>query len=203
MSWRQVFTLRMLAVMSALVLQACGSAPAPRLSAGGPAGAQYPGIACAPFARELSGIALYGDAASWWDQASGQYRRDNRPILGAALVFRREQRLPAGHVSVVSRLLGPRQIQVTQANWVPGQLDEDQLVVDVSERNDWTLVRVWYPPVNQLGAHSYPAYGFIDPPIATTRDDIARTTPIAASVSLESSRGRPPPRARQIAQGHG
>ncbi len=203
MNSAHVSVLRAVGLLALLALQACGSAPAPAFTASAPAGPHYPGISCAPFARELSGIALYGDAASWWDQASGQYRRDSQPVLGAALVFRREQRLPAGHVSVVSRLLGPRQIQVTQANWVPGELDEDQLVVDVSERNDWSLVRVWYPPVNQLGAHSYAAFGFVHPPIATTRDDITRTTPIAASVSLESSRGRPLPRARRMAQSHG
>ena len=108
---------------------------------------------------------------------------------------------PSGHVSVVSRLLGPRQLLVTQANWVPGELDEDQLVVDVSERNDWTEVRVWWPPIGQLGAHAYPAYGFIQPPVPETRDELTKTARTAANIAVSSATGRPPPRARQIALG--
>ena len=183
------------------VLAACGGAPRPEFSAATAHGSSYPGITCAPFARELSGIALYGDAATWWDSAAGRYRRDSRPVLGAALVFRRESRLPAGHVSVVSRLVGPRQILVTQANWVAGELDEDQLVVDVSPANDWTEVRVWWPPVSQLGAHAYPTFGFILPPAQATAEELARTARIAARIALTAGTGRPPPRARQLAGG--
>jgi surface antigen len=192
--------LRLFAVLAACAVSACASGTR-SISAGGPAGLSYPGITCAPFARELSGIALYGDAATWWDGAAGRYNRSSRPVLGAALVFRREQRLASGHVSVVSRILGPRQIQVTQANWVAGELDEDQLVVDVSERNDWTEVRVWWPPVGQLGSHPYPTYGFIEPPMPATREQITRATRIAANLALTSGVGRPLPRARQMAGG--
>jgi hypothetical protein len=190
-----------LVLLAPLGLAACGGASNSAPSAYAGPGTPYPGIDCAPFARELSGIALYGDAASWWDQATGRYRRANQPVLGAALVFRRENRLPAGHVSVVSRLLGPRQIQVTQANWVHGELDEDQLVVDVSEANDWTEVRVWWPPVGQLGAHQYPTYGFIHPPVAATHDELAKTANLAAQLSLSATTGRPAPRAREMAKG--
>lgn len=156
---------------------------------------RVPGISCAPFARELSGIALYGDAAEWWDQASGRYARGDRPILGSVLVFRRSARLRSGHVSVVSRILGPRRVQVTQANWVPGELDRDQLVVDVSADNDWSLVRVWYPPVRKLGVHQYATYGFILPRRPATHDELLRATGPAARYALETQ-GRPPPRAR-------
>lgn len=186
---------RCVALMAVLVLAACGS-PAQRyrnLSMG--ASSRHPGISCAPFARELSGIALYGDADGWWSGAAGRYTRASRPMLGSVLVFSRQDRLPSGHVSVVSRLLGDRQLQVTQANWVRGQLDEDQLVVDLSERNDWTLVRVWYPPVGQLGAHDYITYGFIHPDRPATHDQLARATAAAARYALDT-RGRPVPRAR-------
>ncbi len=154
-----------------------------------------PGVACAPFARELSGIALYGDAADWWHQAGGRYQRADRPMLGSVLVFRRSGRLPSGHVSVVSRILDARRVQVTQANWVPGELDRDQLVVDVSGENDWSSVRVWYPPVRQLGIHSYATYGFILPRRPATHDELLRATAPAARYALDT-RGRPPPRAR-------
>jgi surface antigen len=182
------------------LLSACagGGHGAPLASDGG---AVYPGINCAPFARELSGIALYGDAASWWDQAAGHYVRASRPRLGSALVLRREPRLPSGHVSVVSRILGPRQIQVTQANWVAGELALDQLVVDVSERNDWTEVRVWWPPIGQLGSHPYPAYGFIEAPGTASHEELVNTAPTAARLALTSNVGRPPPRARLMASG--
>jgi surface antigen len=192
--------LRLALLLLAGTLSACaggGSGPLASTSSG----TAYPGIACAPFARELSGIALYGDAATWWDQANGRYVRASRPQLGSALVFRRESRLPSGHVSVVSRILGPRQIQVTQANWVAGQLNEDQLVVDTSERNDWTEVRVWWPPIGQLGSHGYPTFGFIQPPVVATREEIVRATPTAAHLALTANIGRPPPRARLLASG--
>lgn len=192
-------SLRSLMLLAPLGLAACGGSSGTPTAAYSP-GTPYPGIDCAPFARELSGIALYGEAASWWDQAAGRYRRGTQPMLGAALVFRREDRLPSGHVSVVSRLLGPRQIQVTQANWVHGALNEDQLVVDVSERNDWTVVRVWWPLVGQLGSHEYATYGFILPPTPATHDELANAAALAAQLALSSNFGRPPPRARELSR---
>jgi surface antigen len=174
-------------------LAACGAPSGYRSESGGP---RVAGISCAPFARELSGVALYGDAADWWDAADGRYDRSNEPRIGSVLVLRREQRLPSGHVSVVSRVLGARQIEVIQANWVPGQLDVDQLVVDVSPQNDWSVVRVWWPPVGQLGSHEYEAYGFIHAPGAATHDGLARAAPVAARLSLTSMHGRPLPQAR-------
>jgi hypothetical protein len=177
----------------AAALSACASGPrtGPNLAAT----SEHPGLTCAPFARELSGIALYGDADTWWDAAAGRYSRDDRPAVGGVLVLRRSGRLPTGHVAVVSRVLTPRQILVIQANWVPGELDEDQLVVDVSERNDWTEVRVWYPPINQMGSHAYEAYGFILPPQPATHEELVRATPPAVRFAI-SSEGRQPPRAR-------
>jgi surface antigen len=182
-----------LCVPLALVLAGCGTSErtGPWLAAA----SSHPGLTCAPFARELSGLALYGDADTWWSAAAGQYPRSSHPEPGAVLVFQRSSRLPTGHVSVVSRLLTPRQILVIQANWVPGELDEDQLVVDVSERNDWTELRVWYPPVNQMGSHVYAAYGFILPPRPASHEELVRATEPAATYALES-RGRAPPRAR-------
>jgi hypothetical protein len=177
----------------ALLLAGCGTWPqtGPFLAAS----SRHPGLTCAPFARELSGLSIYGDADTWWDEAAGRYTRANHPEPGAVLVLQRSDRLPAGHVSVVSRLLTPRQILVIQANWVPGELDEDQLVVDVSERNDWTEVRVWYPPINQMGSHVYGAYGFILPPRPATHEELVRATQPAALYAIESH-GRQPPRTR-------
>jgi hypothetical protein len=137
------------------------------------------GLECAPFARALTGVQLRGDAYAWWDGAAGRYDRTARPATGSVLVFRRDERLPYGHVAVVSRVLSARQIVVTQANWVHHRVTEDQPVVDVSAANDWTLVRVWWPPAGQMGSHEYPAYGFIRPDRALSHDEIASATPRA------------------------
>lgn len=187
--------LRFALLLALLALSACGGGGSARPDYAMGGGVRVPGITCAPFARELSGIALYGDAADWWPQARGRYRRGSEPELGGVLVFRRSGRLPSGHVSVVSRILDSRRVLVTQANWVPGELDRDQLVVDVSEDNDWSLVRVWYPPVHKLGTHAYPTYGFIQPYRPATPGELERATMPAARFALDT-RGRPPPRAR-------
>ena len=154
-----------------LLLAACGSGErtGPNLAAA----QSYPGLTCAPFARALTGVALSGDAADWWAEASGRYARVSQPEVGGVLVFRRASRLHSGHVSVVSRVLDQRHIDVIQANWVPDELDEDQLVVDVSPHNDWTEVRVWYPPTNQMGTRAYATYGFILPPARLGHDALA------------------------------
>jgi surface antigen len=155
------------------------------------ASSRHPGVLCAPFARELSGLPLYGDADTWWTQAAGRYDRGSDPQSGAVLVFRRSARLASGHVAVVSRVLGTRQVQVTQANWNPGQVDQDQLVVDVSERNDWSAVRVWYTPGRQMGSGTYATYGFIQPPRTAQHDELAQATERAARYALNTD-GRPP-----------
>ncbi len=129
-------------------------------------------IECAPFARQVSGIQLYGDAAAWWDQASGRYDRGSDPVEGGVLVFRRSGRLPSGHVSVVARLVSSREVHVTQANWVHQRITRDEPVVDVSPGNDWTRVRVWWAPSNTLGSTVYSTYGFIVPDSPRPRSDL-------------------------------
>ena len=165
-----------------LLLAACGGSR-PRTGPNLAETHSYPGLSCAPFARALTGMALSGDAAEWWPEASGRYARTATPVVGGVLVFHRSSRLPYGHVSVVSRVLGDRRIHVIQANWMPGELDEDQLIVDVSPYNDWTEVRVWYPPGNQMGTHVYATYGFIVPPTPLGHDALAARAEPAARVA--------------------
>ncbi|WP_149535882.1 CHAP domain-containing protein [Siccirubricoccus phaeus] len=144
-----------------LLLAACGTSrrtpPAPTGAAGE--------WSCVPYARQRSGIPLRGDAWEWWEAASGQYRRERRPRPGSVLVLMRTSRLPRGHLSVVSRVISAREIRVDHANWASGRakgrVATDQPVLDVSPGNDWSLVRIWYPRVNDFGASRYPAYGFI------------------------------------------
>lgn len=156
------------------VVALAGCSGGPRTGANLSATYSHPGLSCAPFARALTGLALSGDAADWWSQADGRYTRVSTPSVGGVLVFRRTGRLRSGHVSVVSDVLDARRIHVIQANWMPGELDIDQLVVDVSETNDWTVVRVWYPPGDQLGSHAYSTYGFILSPAPRSHDILSR-----------------------------
>lgn len=121
---------------------------------------------CAPFAREFSGIQLFGNAATWWSQAEGRYERGVTPRVGAVLSFQATSHMRAGHVAVVSEVVGERIIRVTHANWSPingrrGQVEQNVEVVDVSPANDWSQVRVWYAPLGNLGNSAYPANGFI------------------------------------------
>src|ERR1700722_4591307 len=167
---------RLCPILLLLTLAACG--------ASGPGGnGDYVGgsvaVECAPFARALSGVRLSGDAADWWDEADGQYSRSLAPEVGSVLVLRRSGRLPSGHVAVVSQVLGQREILVTQANWVHHRVSEDQPVIDVSAANDWTLVRIWWPPVAQMGVSEYAAFGFIRSDRPASHDQLIATTPRA------------------------
>lgn len=123
-------------------------------------------IQCAPYARHVSGIELYGSAWTWWSSAQGQYDRGQRPAVGAALVFKKQKGMPNGHVAVVTQILGAREIRVDHANWAPkhgpkGWVQHGARVIDVSAKNDWSQVRVWYPPIHDFGSKNYPVYGFI------------------------------------------
>jgi surface antigen len=124
-------------------------------------------VSCVPYARARSGIQLSGDAWAWWDAAAGRYERGRAPRPGSVLVIARTGRLPSGHVAVVTRVLGRRELLVDHANWASGaakgRIATDQRVVDVSAANDWSLVRVWYPPIGELGRTAYPARGFVHP----------------------------------------
>jgi hypothetical protein len=40
---------------------------------------------CVPFARAASGIQIYGDAWTWWEQADGKYERGTVPRVGAPI----------------------------------------------------------------------------------------------------------------------
>jgi surface antigen len=120
-------------------------------------------LTCVPYARAVSGIDLTGDADTWWDEAAGRYPRTQIPQTGAVLVFAPHGDMTSGHLAVVTSLVGPREILVTQSNWLPDRIEHDQPVIDVSAGNDWTEVRVWYEPTDAMGSTIYPTYGFILP----------------------------------------
>jgi surface antigen len=121
---------------------------------------------CVPFAREASGIRIYGDAWTWWGQAEGKYDRGHVPRIGSVIVFAKTGRLPMGHVAVVSRIVERRVLMLTHANWsrqngVRGHAEQDVTLYDVSPDNDWSEVKVWYRDVEGLGGGIYPVKGFI------------------------------------------
>jgi len=121
-------------------------------------------LQCVPYARQVSGIQLYGDAHYWWGMAAGQYRRGHRPKEGAVLAFRSTGAMPGGHVAMVSDVLDDRRVLLDHANWSgPGVIEHDVLAQDISPGNDWSEVRVWYGPIGKLGSRSNPTYGFIYP----------------------------------------
>lgn len=124
---------------------------------------------CVPFAREASGIQIYGDAWTWWDQAKGRYRRGEQPRVGAVIAFARQARLPLGHVAVVSRVVEDRVLMLTHANWSRrngrrGHAEQDVTIFDVSKDNDWSQVRVWFTDADGLGSTTYSVHGFIYAP---------------------------------------
>jgi len=126
--------------------------------------ARSSGISCVPYARELSGISVAGNAWQWWDNASGQYARGFRPEAGSVLTFRGNSRMRLGHVAVVRQVVNGREVIVDHANWpgtgVRGGVSRGVTVVDVSEANNWSAVRVQLSRTGDFGS-VYPTYGFI------------------------------------------
>ena len=122
------------------------------------------GISCVPYARQVSGIMVIGNAWQWWDKAAGQYARGDQPEPGSILNFRANGRMRLGHVAVVTRVVNARQVIVDQANWpsnaMRGPISHNVAVVDVSEANNWSAVRVELAHSGGFGS-VYPTYGFI------------------------------------------
>ena len=129
---------------------------------------------CALYARAETGVALYGDAGGWWDQAQGRYQRGHVPDVGAILVFKRSGKIPSGHVAVVARIVSAHEILVDHANWYHGTVSRGMSVIDTSPSHDWTSVAVMNPPSGTHG-RDYATYGFVypgprPPEIIETRD---------------------------------
>ena len=116
---------------------------------------------CVPFARNLSGIQIRGNAETWWGKAKGLYPRGKTPAVGAVMAFSGTGKLPMGHVAVVSEVVSPREIRIDHANWKRNQVSLKMAVRDVSRNNDWSAVRV----ESQPGAFGsvYSIDGFIYP----------------------------------------
>jgi len=119
-------------------------------------------IYCVEFARIRSGIAIFGDAKTWWDHAKGQYARGADPLPGAVMVFAATRKMTLGHVAVVKRIVSNREVIVDHANWRrDGNIYLNAPVIDVSANNDWSKVRVFDARGGQMGSNVYPIKGFV------------------------------------------
>jgi hypothetical protein len=161
------------------VLSACASLPAPIVGAGSAPGAPVAPfnadapprvldtsvrLQCVPFARNASGIQIYGDANTWWRQAAGRYPRSGQPAPGSVLVTRGYNDPGRGHVAVVTEVVSSRIIRVDHANWLnAGEISVGVPVMDVSPGNDWSEIRVWHVPGGHWGGRVYSSEGFIHP----------------------------------------
>jgi surface antigen len=123
-------------------------------------------LQCVPYARQVSGIQIFGDAWTWWDQAADRYERGFRPKVGAVMAFKPHGNMRLGHVAAVSRIVNSRTVLLRHANWSPingrrGQIEDNVRAIDVSPDNDWSEVRVWFDPIQAIGGTSWPVQGFI------------------------------------------
>jgi hypothetical protein len=128
-------------------------------------GRHYAGISCVPYARSVTGIELKGNAFEWWYAAAGIYERGSRPEEGSVLNFRASGRMRLGHVAVVTQVLNSREVEIDHANWWGpgagrGGISRGIPVVDVSDNNDWSQVRVGLGHSGTFGS-VYSTYGFI------------------------------------------
>ncbi|MDB5379448.1 MAG: hypothetical protein JWR00_3894 [Rubritepida sp.] len=124
------------------------------------------GISCVPYARSVTGMEISGNGGNWWENAAGRYARGQRPQIGSVLSFPGSGGMRSGHVAVVSRVLQPRMIEIDHANWGGpgirrGTVMHNVRVMDVSDDNSWTRVRVQVGWTAETFGREYPTDGFI------------------------------------------
>lgn len=124
------------------------------------------GLSCVPYVRQVTGMDVRGNGRDWWHNAAGRYMRDNRPAVGSVMAFPGSGGMPLGHVAVVERIVSSREVLIHHANWGGpgirrGSIMRGVSVIDVSDNNDWTRVRVQVGHRNDAYGRVYPVYGFI------------------------------------------
>lgn len=128
--------------------------------------AQAMALQCVPYARQASGVQIFGNANTWWSKAEGAYARGTQPKVGAVMTFQATRGNPLGHVAMVSKIVSSREVLVDHANWSliggrRGHIERGARVIDVSAAGDWSAVRVWYATIGDMGRTTYPLHGFI------------------------------------------
>ena len=145
-------------------------------------------LQCVPFARRESGVEIYGNANTWWRQASDRYETAETPSEGAVLVLHGYRSNARGHVAVVKEIVSPRLMIVDHSNWLNGgEITRDVPVMDVSEAGDWSEVRVWHVPGRHWGGRTYRVQGFILNILA----EAARTASVEAAALRHERAGAP------------
>lgn len=149
------------------------------------------GLSCVPFARMATGMQVSGDARMWWHNAAALYRRGQVPERGAVLAFMATNGMSRGHVAVVSEVVNDRTILIDHANWGGpgirrGTVMRGVTVVDVSDRNDWTAVRVQVGHSAEAFGRTNPTYGFIYNRPLGTRILTAGATPLQETAEAPS-----------------
>ncbi len=182
-----------LAAAAALGIALAGCASGPDYSdlgdsgpSGGARARPQSTLQCVPYAREHSGVVIYGDAYTWWDKAAGKFARAASPSEGAVMVLYNYAGPNRGHVAVVRQLVDSRTIKIDHANWLDdGAIYVDDPVRDVSADNDWSQVRVFNLQMGAWGSHIYPVQGFIGPgPDAGSTDQhIAQNRPAPDAIA--------------------
>ncbi|HEY8613326.1 MAG TPA: CHAP domain-containing protein [Roseomonas sp.] len=142
------------------VLRGGRSTEAPELSSFGGR------ISCVPYVRMVTGMQVSGNGGTWWNNAAGLYQRGDNPEPGSVLVFRSSGGMRLGHVAVVDHQVDAREIIIHHANWEgpgirKGTVTRNISVIDVSDDNDWTAVRVQVGHEPGTYGRVYPTYGFI------------------------------------------
>lgn len=171
-------------------------------------GGGYGGISCVPYARQVTGMTISGNGGQWWYNASGLYARGHRPEVGSVMAFSSSGGMRAGHVAVVERVVGQREVLIHHANWGGpgirrGSIMHGVSVIDVSANNDWSQVRVQVGNSNENYGRTYAVYGFIHNRPDTGGTLVADNAPLrinaahAASLGLEEvAEAAPSPRNR-------
>jgi hypothetical protein len=143
---------------------------------------------CVPYARAHSGIQIYGDAYTWWNKAAGHFERASAPSPGAVLVLANYAGPNHAHLAVVHDILSTREIRVDHANWLnDGAVYVNDPVVDVSQNNDWSLVKVWNVRTENWGVKTYTVRGFILPTPPSATDRVARSEATSDSDESDAS----------------
>ena len=117
---------------------------------------------CVRYVRAETGVALYGAAGGWWDEAAGRYQRGQAPAVGSILVFKRTGHMRSGHVALVAKVISPQAILVDHANWYHGTVTRGVPVIDTSPNHDWTSVAVMELSSGEFGRDN-PTFGFVYP----------------------------------------
>jgi surface antigen len=157
------------------------------------------GLTCVPYARSVTGMDISGNGRDWWHNAAGRYARGQRPQVGSVLAWPGSGGMSSGHVAVVSRVINARLIEIDHANWGGpgirrGTVMRNVQVMDVSDDNSWTRVRVQVGWSNENFGREYPTYGFIhnrpaSSSFADASDDMIR--PVSYSRRSAVPRNRP------------